>query len=114
MKPLHPEDGVVCPLTKDGSWKNPHWNLTNRVHKEKKPLAPLAYLDGQMIMPVLSLLLPHLTVDSYNPATGRLDLTVDSPWIMNKIQAIQTSLINAASLNQQSWFGSHAFTVCGH
>lgn len=84
-------------------------NLTNRSHKEKKPLAPLAYIDGQMIMPVLSLLLPHLVVDCYNPTTGRLDLTVDSPWIMNKIQAIQTSLINAIHTNQQAWFGSHAF-----
>lgn len=83
--------------------------LTNRANKEKKPLAPLAYLDGQMIMPVLSLLLPHLVVDCYNPTTGRLDLTVDSPWIMNKIQAIQTSLINAIHSNQQAWFGSHTF-----
>lgn len=84
-------------------------NLTNRSHKEKKPLAPLAYIDGQMIMPVLSLLLPHLVVDSYNPTTGRLDLIVESPWIMNKIQAIQLSLMNAIHTNQQAWFGSHTF-----
>lgn len=86
-------------------------NLTNKVHREKKPLAPLAYLDGQMIMPVFSLLLPHLTVDSYNASTGRLDLLIDSPWIINKLQAIQTSLINAVNQSQQSWFGNRSFTL---
>lgn len=85
--------------------------LSTRTYKDKKTLAPLAYMDGHMLMPVLSLLLPHLTVESYNPHTGRLNLIMDSPWILHKIQAIQTSLLNAIYTNQQTWFGSHAYTI---
>lgn len=84
-------------------------NLISRLHKEKKPLAPLAYMDGQIVMPVLSILMPHLTVESYTPTNGRLVLTIDSPWITNKLMALQNSLISAMDANQHAWFGKKLF-----
>ncbi len=85
-------------------------NVSIRPNREKKPMVPLAYLDGQMVMPILTILLPHLTVDSYNSATGRLDLLLDTPWVTTKLNSIQTSLLNATSQSQTSWFGKRQFS----
>ena len=85
-------------------------NLMSRVHREKKPLVPLAYADGQMIMPVLTILLPHLVVESYDVPTGKLILTLDTPWITTKLTSIQTSLLNAIYQQQVSWFGARLFS----
>ena len=41
-------------------------SLITRVNREKKPMVPLSYVDGQVTMPVLTILLPHLIIDSYN------------------------------------------------
>ena len=85
-------------------------NLMSRIHREKKPLVPLAYADGQMVMPVLTILLPHLVVESYDTPTGKLILTLDTPWITNKLTSVQTSLLNAIYQQQISWFGARLFS----
>jgi hypothetical protein len=85
-------------------------SLSSRPNREKKPMIPLAYMDGQLVMPILTILLPHMTVDSYNSANGRLDLIIDSAWIGAKLNSIQSSLLTALSQSQNSWFGKVEFT----
>jgi hypothetical protein len=75
--------------------------------KDKKPLAPLAYIDGQSVFQSLHILLPHLTVESYDPLNGRLEILIDSPQAVAKLQALQTSLLNTVSQQQVAWFGSN-------
>ena len=53
--------------------------------KDKKPLAPLAYIDGQSVFQSLHILLPHLTVESYDPLNGRLEILIDSPFFYRYI-----------------------------
>lgn len=85
-------------------------NLSVRPNREKKPMVPLAYMDGQMVMPILTILLPHMTVDSYNSANGRLDLIMDGGWTTNKMNSLQTSLLQAAGTSQGVWFGKRDFS----
>jgi hypothetical protein len=67
-----------------------------------KPLVPLSYLDGQVHFPSLSILLPHCTVKFYDPRIGRLDISSQG---LQKLQALQKTLLQAVSLQQQKWFG---------
>ena len=70
-----------------------------------KPLAPLSYVDGEIQFPSLSLLLPHLTVKSYDPQSGKLALILrESPSAYNKLQALQSTLLSAVLANQTAWF----------
>lgn len=70
-----------------------------------KPLAPLSYVDGEIHFPSLSLLLPHLTVKSYDPQSGKLALILrESPSAYNKLQALQNTLLSAVLSNQTAWF----------
>lgn len=82
-----------------------------RPNREKKPMVPLAYMDGQMTMPILSILLPHMTVESYNSANGRLELVVESAWITTKLNSIQHSLLGAVGASQGPWFGANDFSA---
>lgn len=84
-------------------------NLSIRPNREKKPMVSLGYSDGQMNMPVLTLLLPHMVVDSYNSANGRLDLLLESSWVTNKLTSVQNSLLMALTNSQISWFGKRDF-----
>ena len=77
----------------------------------KKLFSPLAYTDGQIVMPNLTILLPHMVVDSFDSKTGMLNLRIDAAWVINKLQALQTSLINTIGTNQTLWFGSACFDV---
>lgn len=85
-------------------------SLTKKPNRETKPIAPLGYLDGAMAMPILTILLPHMTIDSYNSANGRLDLQIDSPVITNKLTSIQSGLVTALANSQQIWFGARSFS----
>lgn len=85
-------------------------SLSSRPNREKKPMIPLAYVDGQMTMPVLTMLLPHMTVESYNSANGRLVLEFDGAWVSTKLNSIQTSLLTAIFNSQMSWFGTKQFS----
>lgn len=85
-------------------------NPSSRPNREMKPVAPLGYIDGAMIMPVLTILLPHMVIDSYNSANGRLELLIDSTMSVNKLTSIQNGLMNSICNSQQMWFGRHQFT----
>ena len=85
-------------------------SLITRVNREKKPMVPLSYVDGQVTMPVLTILLPHLIIDSYNPANGRLELAMMTTWIASKLTAIQTSLLEVICASQVAWFGTSKFS----
>lgn len=70
-----------------------------------KPLVPLSYIDGEIQFPSLSLLLPHLTVKSYDPQSGKLALSLrDSTGVQNKLQALQITLLSAVLAHQSTWF----------
>jgi hypothetical protein len=70
-----------------------------------KPLAPLYYMDGETHFPSLSLLLPSLMVKTYDPNTGKLVLSLkESTNSMNKLQALQASLLAYVFNNQTTWF----------
>ena len=84
-------------------------SLAIRPNREKKPMIPLSYSDGQMNMPIFTLLLPHLTVDSYNSANGRLELLLENSWIETKLVSLQDSLLTSLSASQISWFGQKDF-----
>jgi hypothetical protein len=84
--------------------------LAIRPNREKKPMIPLSYTDGQMNMPILTILLPHLTVSSYNSANGRLELALENTMIATKLTSLQDSLLNSLSGSQISWFGKKDFT----
>ena len=85
-------------------------NLQVKPHRETKPIAPLGYIDGAMVMPVLTVLLPHLVVESYNSADGRLELILDSPQSIGKLTSIQTGLITSITNSQHSWFGTRKYS----
>lgn len=85
-------------------------NIMTRMNREKKPIAPIGYTDTNIKMPVLTLLLPHGSVDTYNPISGRLDLLADQSWFYMKIQALQTTLLTSVFANQQQWFGGNVFS----
>lgn len=84
--------------------------LAIRPNREKKPMIPLSYTDGQINMPILTLLLPHLTVDSYNSANGRLELILDNSMTETKLKSIQDSLLVSLVNSQISWFGKKDFS----
>lgn len=78
--------------------------------RDKKPIAPLGYVDGQIVLPALNILLPVLTVQSYNAQTGRLEVSIDNAFSIGKLQALQQTLLNAITVYQQGWFNSSVFT----
>lgn len=84
--------------------------LAIRPNREKKPMIPLSYTDGQFNMPILTLLLPHLTVDSYNSANGRLELLLENSIMETKLKSIQESLLTSLGNSQISWFGKKDFS----
>ena len=81
-----------------------------RPARDKKPVAPLGYVDGQIVLPSLNILLPLLTVQSYNAQTGRLEVSIDNAFSVGKLQALQQTLLNAITVYQQGWFNSSEFT----
>jgi hypothetical protein len=84
--------------------------LAIRPNREKKPMIPMSYSDGQMNMPVLSILLPHMTVDSYNSANGRLELTLENNWITTKLISLQESLLASLTSSQTACFGKKDYS----
>jgi len=72
-----------------------------------KPLVPLAYKDRDIHFSSLSILLPSLTVKSFDKTTGQLILSLeDSTTAANKLTMIQDMLISAVALNYKDWFPS--------
>ncbi len=81
-----------------------------RPSRDKKPIAPLGYVDGPIVLPALNILLPILTVQSYNAQTGRLEVMIENSFSIGKLQALQQTLLNAITVYQQGWFGSSIFS----
>lgn len=74
-----------------------------------KPLVPLSYRDGHVQFSTLSVLLPHLLVKTYDARTGKLDISLkENPQTLQKLQAIQSTLLSAVLQHQVSWFGQEA------
>jgi len=71
-----------------------------------KPLVPLAYVDGQIHFPALNILLPPLVVKTYEPQTGKLDVSLkESPIAYQKLLALQKTLFQLVVNQQNNWFG---------
>lgn len=76
-----------------------------------KPLVPLSYRDNNVHFSSLSILLPHLLVKAYDSRSGRLDISLkESPQALQKLQAIQSTLLTAVLQNQVSWFSQEVRT----
>jgi hypothetical protein len=74
-----------------------------------KPLVPLSYKDGHVQFSCLSILLPHLSVKTFDPRTGKLDISLkENPQAFQKLQAIQSSLLTAVLQHQVSWFNQES------
>jgi len=76
----------------------------NRV---QKPMAALSYTDNDLQFSSLSILLPSLAVKSYDTETGRLSLSLNGyQSILNKLNALQTLILNTTHSNHRSWISS--------
>ena len=72
-----------------------------------KPLVPLAYKDNDVRFSSLSLLLPSLSIKSYDKTTGQLVLLLaDSPPTLSKLTTIQDMFVSAVALHHKTWFPS--------
>jgi hypothetical protein len=77
------------------------------ISRAAKPMAPLSYHDGVNHFLSLTLLLPSLTIKSYDSTTGRLALSLTGhAGASAKIQALQELLISSTIQSQRVWFPS--------
>jgi hypothetical protein len=73
--------------------------------KTAKPLVPLAYKDRDIHFSSLSMLLPMLTIKSFDRTTGQLVLSMDdSVTTCYKLTTIQDMLVSAVSNHHKAWF----------
>ena len=76
-------------------------------YKHEKPMASLSYKDEHITLPCLSLLLPPLSIKSYDADTGKLSLSLAGyPQLLAKLQALQVKMLQAIYTNYTSWFPS--------
>ena len=72
-----------------------------------KPLVPISYVDGELHIPSLSILLPHCTVKQYDPQTGKLDILLSgNTSALQKLLLLQKTLLHIVVSRQDSWFPS--------
>jgi len=75
------------------------------LHKSQKPMAALSYVDGELQIPALSILLPSLTIKSYDAETGRLALSLQgTQGILTKLSALQNLMLNTTYSSYRTWF----------
>lgn len=75
------------------------------LQKSLKPLTPLEYRDGQIVLKHLNILLPFLAVKEYDTNTGRLTLHLpDGHPIQGKLQSLQETLLLLVHQHQKLWF----------
>jgi hypothetical protein len=73
--------------------------------KSHKPMAALSYVDGDVVFPSLSILLPHLTVKSYDTETGKLALSLNgNATLSSKLTALQTLMLQTSYSKYRTWF----------
>ena len=77
-----------------------------------KPLVPVSYLDGQLHIPSLSILLPHCTVKQHDPQTGKLDISLagNAP-TLQKLLLLQKTLLHTVVSRQDAWFPNDTKTL---
>lgn len=72
-----------------------------------KPLTAFGYKDSDLKFTSLSILLPHLPIKSYSPATGRLIISLaESPQVLSKMLMLQEMILASINSNQQRWFSN--------
>ena len=77
-----------------------------------KAVVSLAYFDGQNTFPNLNILLPSLKVKEFDQKTGKLLLNLQeaSPQFETKLNALQTTLLNAVFIQQRQWFNTNTYS----
>ncbi len=74
--------------------------------EDKYAIAPLQYIDGDLIIDDLTIITPPLIVHSYDPITGRLQFDIsDYTSFTAKMNAIQAYLIGTLFIHQKTLFG---------
>lgn len=79
-----------------------------------KLLVPLAYFDGQNTFPYLNILLPKCKVHTFDPVSGKFVISLKENNVNQfeaKLNALQTSLLNAVSMQQFVWFPNKDFSL---
>jgi len=71
--------------------------------KGHKVAAPISYSNAIAEMPSLSLILPAMTIKSYDAVTGQLALTIPAS-ALKKLQAIQEKVVHEVRSHQGAWF----------
>jgi hypothetical protein len=78
-------------------------------HPTVKHIIPLSYQEGPYTFTSLNILLPTVHVKSYEPATGRLVLSLQANHsTQQKLQQFQELLITSVTRNQKQWFPGEA------
>jgi hypothetical protein len=73
--------------------------------KTAKPLVPLAYKDNDIHFPSLSILLPLLSIKSFDKVTGQLILSMEGfASTSYKLTTIQEMFVSAVALHYKTWF----------
>jgi len=76
-----------------------------------KAIVPLAYFDGQNTFPNLNILLPSLKVKEFDPKSGKLLLNLaEHVHFEAKLNALQSTLLNAVFIQQSYWFPAHNYS----
>lgn len=74
-------------------------------YKYQKPMASLSYKDDEITLPCLSILLPALSIKSYDTETGKLSLSLTPyPQLLAKLQAFQLKMVQTIYENYTTWF----------
>jgi hypothetical protein len=72
-----------------------------------KPMIPLSYKDGENNFPSLSIIFPLLSIKSFDPATGRLVLSLsENQHILTKMTNFQENIVSTVVSKHASWFSS--------
>jgi hypothetical protein len=82
---------------------NPNNIRVSPLQKGHKITAPITYSNAIAEMPSLSLILPAMTIRSYDGATGQLALLIP-PAALKKLQAIQEKIVHEVKSRQEAWF----------
>ena len=82
------------------------------IQHAEKAVVSLAYFDGQNTFPNLNILLPCLKVKEFDPKTGKLllDLQNIPHHFETKLNALQSTLLNAVFIQQRQWFQTSTYS----
>lgn len=70
-----------------------------------KLISPISYVDGDVQFNTLNILLPMLSIKSYDSTTGRLQISLQGI-SSTKLNQFQEMIINSVTANQRTWFPS--------